>query len=399
MPAARLILCGAVLLAASLGCQPAALPPPAPVAVRVVTLRPEPVTCETRYTATVREKQQVELSFKVEGTVAALLPVRGIDGRERDVHEGDTVTADPQRPLARLDDADYQRRKAVVEQRLAQAVAKERAAQATVTAARAGFERIAALRKDASVAQQVLDDTRAKKDVAEAELDAAQREIAAAKVELQQAEDNLRNCALFVPLPSAVVLRKSIERNERVMPHQPVFQIIDVSSVRVAFGVPDSRIDQFPVGQTVTVLADSFRGERFVGRVTKMVPAADLKTRTFEVEVTIDKPRGLKPGMVVTILVGCGEQMTLLPMTAVQRGAEVGQFAVFAVLDEDGRTVARKRRVAIDGVHDNRVRLVEQSGSAVGAGDVIVAAGAFRLSDGQEIRPVAVPEPPLRIGL
>ena len=31
-------------------------------------------------------------------------------------------------------------------------------------------------------------------------------------------------------------------------------------------------------------------------------PAADLKTRTFEVEMTIDEPKGLKPGMVVTIL-------------------------------------------------------------------------------------------------
>ena len=35
--------------------------------------------------------------------------------------------------------------------------------------------------------------------------------------------------------------------------------------------------------------------------VNRIVPAADLKTRTFEVELTIAEPKGLKPGMVVTM--------------------------------------------------------------------------------------------------
>ena len=58
----------------------------------------------------------------------------------------------------------------------------------------------------------------------------------------------------------------------------------------------------------MTVMADAFPGERFVGRVSKILPAADLRTRSFEVEVTIDHPRGLRPGMVVTLVTGRQER-------------------------------------------------------------------------------------------
>ena len=60
-------------------------------------------------------------------------------------------------------------------------------------------------------------------------------------------------------------------------PTSPVFEVMDLSRMRVAFGVPDTRIGQFQLGQRVTVMADAFRGEHFVGQITKVSPAADLQ--------------------------------------------------------------------------------------------------------------------------
>lgn len=386
--------CG-LLLAVLLGCQRREVVPPLPFAVQVATLQREPITTETRFSATVRERQRIELSFKVPGTVASLLQVPGADGRMRDVHEGDTVISDPQRPLARLDDSDYRRKRAVAEERVAQAQAKQRAATAAATAIRANYARIKSLREHGSVAQQTYDDTLARKDAAEADLEAAKREVSAATVAFQQADDDWKKCSLEVPIPKAVVSRKFIEGNERVPGGQPVFEIMDLSRVRVAFGIPDTKIKSFQLGQTVSVTADAIPGERFTGRVTKMLPAADLRTRTFEVEVTIDEPKGLKPGMVVTIIVGRREEVTLVPMTAVQRGSTSAEFAVYLVVDEDGQKIARRRRVQLDGVYDNRIRLVEGAGSEVGVGDVIVVTGAFRLTDGQAVRVLESQEPTL----
>jgi multidrug efflux system membrane fusion protein len=140
------------------------------------------------------------------------------------------------------------------------------------------------------------------------------------------------------------------------------------------------------------VTADAFPGEHFSGRVTKIQPAADLRTRTFEVEVTVDDPKGLKPGMIVTLTIGKREEVVLIPMTAVQRGASENDFTVYAVVDEGDRCVARKRSVQLDGMYDNRVRLIETSASGVKVGDRIISGGAFRIADGQAVRVLDVPD-------
>jgi multidrug efflux system membrane fusion protein len=389
---------GGSFLAFCGGCGRHPAEPPPAVAVQAAVLKREPVLLETRFSATVRERQRIELSFKVPGTVAALLQVNGPDGKLHDLQEGDTVTSQPERPLATLDDSDYKRRVSAARDQLAQVEAKQRAALAAVIALRANFQRTKALRQSGSVAQQTYDEVLAKRDSAEAELEAAHREGSSAATALQQAEDDWEHCGLRLPIPKAVVSRKFVEKGERVPAGQPVFQVMDLSELHVAFGVPDTRIGQFQLGQRVTVMADAFRGEQFSGRITKISPAADLRTRTFEVEVTINEPRQLKPGMVVTIILGQQEEMVLVPMTAVARGATLDDLTVFAVVEENGRAVARRRPVRLDGVYDNRIRLIEGPASKVKVGDAIVVTGTFRLTDGQPVRVYDVPAPIVRLG-
>ena len=199
-----------VLFAASAGCR-RQIEPSLPTAVQVVALKREAVSSETRFTATVRELQRIELSFKVPGTVAAMQQVPGFDRKRRDLHEGDEVRADATQPLVRLDDSDYQRRVKMTRDRLAQAQARQRAIEATVTAVRANFERVKSLRERESVAQQTFDDILARRDSVEAELEGAGREVSAATVALQQAEDDLKNCALCLPIPKATISKKYVE--------------------------------------------------------------------------------------------------------------------------------------------------------------------------------------------
>ncbi|MEN6405229.1 MAG: efflux RND transporter periplasmic adaptor subunit [Thermoguttaceae bacterium] len=374
------------------GCRRSGAEKSPPIAVQTMTLGSEPVSSEVHYGATVRERQRIQLSFKVPGTVDSLLQVVRSDGRVTDVHEGDVVTNDPSRPIAQLDDSDYRRRMTGAQDQLARAQAKQRATEATVTAVRATFERIKSMQQRGSVSRQMYDDTLAKRDAANAELDAVEREVGGANVAFQQAEDDWKHCRLISPIPKAVISRKYTERGERVQAGQPVFEIMDLSTMRAAFGVPDTRIAEFRLGQTVSVSADAFRGLPLVGRVTKILPAADLRTRTFEVEVTIDEPKELRPGMVVSIIVGRPNQMVLVPMTAVQRGDKPGDLVVFVVADEKGEKVARRRRVQLDGIYDNRIRLIEGPGSEVRQGDTVVVSGAFRLVDGQEVRVLDAPK-------
>jgi RND family efflux transporter MFP subunit len=359
---------------------------PLPVAVQVATLTNETVACQMRFSAIVREWQQVDLSFKVPGTVKDLLQVPAAGSSLRDVQEGDVVTADPQQPLARLDDSDYQRQRTAAAERLAQVQAKEQAVVARLTAAESDYRRVKAMWERKAVPDQAMDEARARRDSIEAEQEGTRREIAGASVALQQADDDLQNCTLTVSIPRATIARRLVEPHERIPAGQPVFQIMDLSRLRVAFGVPDTKLGEFRLGQSLKVLADAFPGESFAGQVAKIYPAADAKTRTFEIEVSIDQPRGLKPGMVVTILGGCEESMVLLPMTSIQRGNRLDEFVVYSVSDERGRRTARRRRVDWDGVYDNRLRIVDGPASEVHAGDTVVISGAVRLTDGQTVR-------------
>jgi RND family efflux transporter MFP subunit len=387
----RLFLCRAyvilsILSAATSGCGRNREAAPLPVAVQVAALTNETVACQVRFSAVVREWQQVDLSFKVPGTVKDLLQVSVAGASLRDVQEGDVVHADPKQPLARLDDSDYQRQRTAAAERLAQVQAKEQAVVARLTAAENDYRRIKALSEQKSVSQQAMDEARARRDSIEAEQEGTRREIAEANVALQQADDDLQNCALSMPIPEATIARRLVEPHERVQAGQPVFQIMDLSRLRVAFGVPDTKLGEFQLGQTLKVLADAYPGESFAGHVTKIYPAADAKTRTFQIEVCIDRPRGLKPGMVVTILGGCDQSMVLLPLTSVQRGNRPDEFVVYAVGQERGRPTARRRRVQWDGVYDNRLRLVDGPASEVRVGDTVVVSGAVRLTDGQAVR-------------
>jgi RND family efflux transporter MFP subunit len=390
------VLLGSTLV---IGCGKSSLAPPLPISVRTLALREDEVSSEMRFSATVREWQRIELSFKVPGTVESLLQVADGEGTLRDLHEGDIVMSDSGQPLAKLDDSDYRRKQTAAQDKLAAAEAQKRAAEANVTAVRATFERIKSLRESESVSEQTYDETLGKRDAAEAQLDAAERTVGEASVALQQADDDLKNTSLVSPLPKAVVSRKNIETGERVQAGHPIMQIMDLSRVRVAFGVSDAKLNLLKIGMEVAVTADAFPGERYQGQITKIMPAADLRTRTFEVEMTIDEPKGLKPGMVVTILVGKSKKMLLVPMTAVQRGKNCDDCVVFAVVEEGGKTVVRRRNVLLDGVFDNRVRIIEGKGSEVRAGDVIVATGAFRLTDGQEVRLLEAKETSLRIDM
>src|SRR5215470_7546414 len=56
-----------------------------PVAVKVKTVEMNPISHGSRYSANIEPMTQVELSFKVGGYVDRILPMRGVDGRMRDV--------------------------------------------------------------------------------------------------------------------------------------------------------------------------------------------------------------------------------------------------------------------------------------------------------------------------
>ena len=211
------------------------------------------------------------------------------------------------------------------------------------------------------------------------------RDVEAARIGLDQADANLAYCTLVSPFSEGTVSARYIDAGERVAPNQKAFLVLDLSRVVIAFGVPDTLVARLSLGQEVDVTCDALPAERFRG-VDKIASTADPQTRSFEVEIRIDEPRGLRPGMIATVSLRCAQQVCLLPLSSVVPVPGTGRYDVFRVSEEAGSTVVRRVAAEFDDVVDNRVAVRLASGSGLKPGDRVVATGTHGLFDGQSVQ-------------
>jgi RND family efflux transporter MFP subunit len=346
----------AVLLVTAGGCGRDTPPvPPLPVTVHVVSGGAP--GGGLRYSASVRPDVQVDVSFKVGGYVDEILQVRGADGRQRNVQDGDYVRRGT--VLARVRDREYR-----------DAVAQ---AQASLSQAKADFDRVSQLYENRSVSKS--------------DYDAAYARYTATQAQHDQASLALSDCTLRAPM-DGTLLRRAIEVGALVAPGAPGFSIADTRAVKVVFGVPDVLVGTMRMGTTQTIAVEAVPGRALHGRITRVAPSADPTSRVFEVEVTIPNPDGvLKPGMIASLQVTGGATVTaaatVVPLNAVVRPpGDSNGYAVFVVEDQGGRSVARQRRVQLGDVAGNMIEVT----AGLQGGERVIVRGATLAVDSQTVR-------------
>ncbi len=352
----RIMACRAGLLALA-ACHRES-PQAAPLPVTVVEVAGSLGGGGLRYTASIRPDVQVDVAFKVGGYVEDLLQMRGADGRMRNVQDGDVVRRGT--TLARIRDREYR-----------DAVAQ---AQATLTQAKADFDRVTQLFENRSASK--------------ADYDAAYARYQANQAQHDQAAQALSDCSLRAPL-DGFVLRRSVEVGTLVPAGTPAFSVGDLRSVKVVFGVPDVLVGSMKPGAPQSVAVEAVPGAAFRGRITRVAPSADPTSRVFEVEVTIPNADGrLKSGMIASLEVAgsaaaAGSAAPLVPLNAVVRPpGEATGYAVFVVEGGSDRPIARLRRVQLGDVSSNMIRVT----GGLQGGERVIVRGATLAVDSQDVR-------------
>ncbi len=381
---------------------------------------------EQRYSATIIPRTQVELAFKVGGYVDAIQQVRGVDGKLRNLQEGDRITAGA--VLARVRQSDYQVKVKQAESQaheaktgidvskaqyqealsgiasskaqLAEAeaaydkarldfdraqnlFASQSLTKANYDAARAQFEatiaRVAAARSQVGMIQARADSAKAQIEVIEARSRGAQAVV-------QEATIPLQDTALRAPL-NGIVLQKSVEKGTLVSPGKTGFIVADTSSVKAVFGVADVAVPEMKPGSTLSVESETMSGTEIRGQITSIFPAADPKSRAFNVEVTIPNTGYLlRPGMIVSLKVGTrqsGRAQPVVPLNAVMKAkGNPNGYALFVVTEEGGRQVARLRDVKLGESYGNTVVVTD----GVKPGDRVITTGGTMVNDGDPVK-------------
>ena len=379
-----------------------------------------------RYSATIIPRTQVELAFKVDGYVDALQKVRGVDGQMRDLQEGDRIVAGA--VLARVRQSDYQVKFKEAESQASEARSAIDASKAQYQEALSGIESSKAQLAEAEAAYEKakLDFDRARNlfasqsltkanyDAAKAQIEQATAKVAAARsqvgmiqaransaksqIEVIQARSRgaetvvqekmipLQDTALKAPL-NGLVLQKSVEKGTLVSPGKTVFVVADTSSVKAAFGVPDIAVPEMKLGSQLSIDSETMPGTEFQGQITSVFPAADPKSRAFNVEVTIPNPKDqLRPGMIVSLRVGSKEavqEQPVVPLNAVVKSkTDPNGYAVFVVIEQGGRQIAMVRDVKLGETYGNTIAVTD----GVKEGDRVITTGVTLVRDGDPVK-------------
>lgn len=322
-----------------------------------------------RYTATVNPYSQVDLDFKVDGYVMEILQVEGADGRPRDIQEGDYVTKDM--PLALVNPTEY--------------LAKAVEAKAQLTEARASLQKDTEDYNRAQVLYEAESMIAPEYERAVKNYKVSGAQVKSAQAQLVEAEQNLSYCTLRAP-SNGVLLKRYIGVGTLARPGTKGFVLADVSSVKVLFSVPDVVLGDINLGQEMEVTTESIPDRIFRGRITEIAPAANMRSRVFNVEITIQNPENLlKPGMIASLNVYEGETVNpviLVPLGSIVRSADTPDgYAVFTIQESDGKTRAQSKNIKLGSVYGNRIAVTE----GLEQGERVVTIGAQLVRNGQEV--------------
>jgi multidrug efflux system membrane fusion protein len=203
---------------------------------------------------------------------------------------------------------------------------------------------------------------------------------------LSEVQTALGDTSLRSPLDGVVIKRRA-EVGSLATPGTIAFSVADTDSVKVVFGVPDTELVRMRLGSVQEVTNEAYKDEVFAGKITRIAPIADPLSRSFEIEVTIaNADQRLKAGMIVALklkdLPAIAAEAPLAPIAAIVRSnVNRDQFAVFVVVNENGRSIAHLREVELGDFAGNSVPIAK----GLNEGERVVIMGAGLLSDGDTV--------------
>ena len=270
-------------------------------------------------------------------------------------------------------------------------------AESTYSALHAEYTRLeeASKERPGLIAEQELDDARAKDQqaaaqvgVAKASLDAMRQQLGISSATRSRLETMSRYEQIIAPF-TGVVTKRYADTGSLIQAGQnnntqtlPVVQVAESDLLRLRMPVPEGDVPYIQVGGDVRVTV-SATGHTFTGKIIRFSRALDTNTRTMLTEVDVPNlDLSLDPGMYAetTIQLQQKNDALILPAQAVVQNGDQSY-----VLVVDATNHVEKRGVTLGIQTSNRVEIT----SGLQAGDNVIAAGQTGYQPGEVVSPHA----------
>ncbi len=328
--------------------------------VKAIQVESQSTFRERWFSGQAKGTQEIDLSFRVAGTLVE----RPVDVGS-DVKQGDII--------ARLDPATF---KADVDR----AQADLARAEATLINADDQLRRQQVLVSKGHLAEAALD----RQLAAERE---AKADVVARKAALRRTELDFGYTMLEAPF-SGVVVRTFVENFQDIQAKQPVIRLVDNSRIEMIVDIPESLISQAHSVEEVLVRFDALPGIDVTAEIKEIGAEASQATRTYPITLIMDQPDGatILPGMAgkasASKVSGEDWQRTriIVPETAVLTKGNESKTFVW-VFDESTGSVS-EREIQTAALADRGIEVT----SGLQPGEYVVTAGVHYLEEGQKVR-------------
>ena len=251
------------------------------------------------------------------------------------------------------------------------------------------YSRAQQMYKDNLISQQQLDEaasrfqsTKATYTVALQEVDRLKALLISSEASERLSEKKLADAAIRAPFPGAIKAR-NVHPGEYVKVQSPVMVLVRTDHLRARLAVPERWAGWVRDGATVDLHVEAFPGETFQGKISRINPAVEQDSRTFEAEALLANPDGkLKPGFFLQASIPSEkeEKTIFLPERAVNY-----RYGVYKVFLLNGNRVSEHQIRPAGQTEDEHGRRFEVA-EGLKPGDKVAVAISGDLRDGSIVR-------------
>ncbi|PKB16390.1 efflux RND transporter periplasmic adaptor subunit [Flavobacterium sp. 5] len=215
--------------------------------------------------------------------------------------------------------------------------------------------------------------------VTKQQLDQAKLQLTNAKAALTQANINVGDTKVKAPI-KGFINKRFIEPGTILagMPPTQMFEIVDVSKLKLKVTVNESQVAGLKIGNTVPVTSSVFPDKVVTGKIIFIAPKADESLNfPVEIEIANSANSAIKAGMYGTASFGTKQKQEL---KVVPRNAFVGSVSsneVFVV--ENG--IAKLKKVTAGRILGDQVEII----SGLSDGETVIITGQINLQDGNPV--------------
>jgi RND family efflux transporter MFP subunit len=279
-------------------------------------------------------------------------------------------------------------------------------AKASHVALQSNYDRLAQAAKaqPGLIAEQELDDARAKADASMAQVDAAESGLSASRQQSDVAAANMERVGAMqayttvtAPLNGVIVWRYAdtgalIQAGTSSDSQSlPLVKLSQSDLLRLRLPVPEDAVGYIHDGDTVQIRVDALH-RSITGKVVRFTHNVSLDTRTMETEVDVpNKDLSIDPGMYANTYVQLAhkEDVLTIPLLAVQRDNQPDGSSKTSVLVLDSQNHVERRPVEL-GIQGS---LLAEVRSGLQENDHVVLGNTARYKDGEQVTPRIEPRP------